>query len=56
MGGWREVYWSAFTQQGFEITSGFGGGTVREMFVEMKRNVDWFLDDFGGDKERWSER
>jgi hypothetical protein len=44
MGGWSEVYWSAFSATGFEITSGFGGGTVRECFKAMKDRVDEFLD------------
>lgn len=53
MGGWSEVYLSAFSADGYEITSGFGGGTVREMFSAMKQNVDSFLDDRHGNKAEW---
>lgn len=51
MGGWSEVYWHAFSAEGYEITSGFGGGTVREMFRTMKDQVDFFLDECRGDSE-----
>lgn len=54
MGGWSEVYWSAFSGSGYEITSGFGGGTVREMFSAMKESVDEFLDKFKGDPDKHS--
>lgn len=53
MGGWSEVYWSAFSQSGYEITSGFGGGTVREMFQSMKQAADEFIDEFSGDSDRY---
>lgn len=55
MGGWSEVYWSAFSADWYEITSGFGGGTVREMFAAMKQNVDSFLDDCHGNPDEWRE-
>lgn len=52
LGGWSEVYWSAFRKSdGYEIASGFGGGTVRECFADMKRAVNEFLDDFKGDED-----
>lgn len=54
LGGWSEVYWSAFSPDGYEITSGFGGGTVREMFDSMKAQVDEFVDDFCSNSERHS--
>jgi hypothetical protein len=56
LGGWSEVYWSAITQkEGYEINSGFGGGTVREMFSCMKQEVDDFIEQFGGDTEKHSD-
>lgn len=55
LGGWSEVYWSAFGPDGFEIRSGFGGGTVREMVGAMKENVDFFLDECGGNEDAWRE-
>jgi len=55
LGGWSEVYWSAFASDGYEITSGFGGGTVREMFSAMKESVNEFLDQFHGSAEKHSE-
>ena len=54
LGGWSKVYWSAFTKDGYEIDSGFGGGTVREMYGVMKMRVDEFLDEYGGDDEKHS--
>lgn len=54
LGGWSEVYWSAFSD-GYEITSGFGGGTVREMYQVMKMRVDEFLDEFNGDPEEYAK-
>lgn len=56
LGGWSEVYWSAFTDDGYEINAGFGGGTVWEMYAEMKEFVDLFLDEYKGDQEKWSKR
>ena len=53
LGGWSEVYWSAFSKDGYEITSGFGGGTVPEMFADMKAIVNEFLDDYKGDRDDW---
>lgn len=52
LGGWSEVYWSAFDWNGYEITSGFGGGTVPEMKREMKEAVDHYINenDLQGDK------
>lgn len=55
LGGWSEVYWSAFSADGYEINSGFGGGNVREMFSAMKSAVNEFLDEFGGDWKRHSD-
>lgn len=61
LGGWSEVYWSAYrVSDGFEVVCDFGGGTVREMFAVLKTRVDEFLDKFGGDDEkfeadRWEE-
>lgn len=55
LGGWSEVYWSAFSKDGYEINSGFGGGTVREMFQSMKEAVDEFLDVYGGNVEAHSK-
>lgn len=43
LGGWSEVYWSAFDWTGYEITSGFGGGTVSEMEQIMKQVVDDYI-------------
>ena len=54
LGGWFEVYWSAFAPDGYEIAAGFGGGTVLEMYDCMKTHVDRFIDDFGSDSERHS--
>ncbi len=56
LGGWSNVYWSAFSSDLYEINSGFGGGSVEEMFDVMKSNVDDFLDNFDGDPEKWDER
>ncbi len=56
LGGWSNVYWSAFSSDLYEINSGFGGGSVVEMFDVMKSNVDDFLDNFDGDPEKWDER
>lgn len=44
LGGWEEVYWSAFDWTGYEITSGFGGGTIEEMTEVLKREVDQHID------------
>lgn len=55
LGGWSEVYWSAFSADGYEINSGFGGGTVREMFAAMKLAVDEFIDEHGADEDRHTE-
>ena len=55
LGGWSEVYWSAFSKTGYEINSGFGGGTVRECFTSMKSVVDEFMDTYGGDWRKHSE-
>lgn len=55
MGGWDEVYWSAFSQDRFEITSGFGGGTVRDMYQAMKDRVDDFLDNYKGNATKYQE-
>lgn len=52
-GGWTEVYWSAFSADGYELNSGFGGGSVREMFRSMKGNVDLFIDQCDSDTEKW---
>lgn len=53
LGGWSEVYWSAFRKSdGYGINSGFGGGSVREMFTQMKRDVDFFKDQCGGRVDR----
>lgn len=52
MGGWDEVYWSAYSSDGYEIAAGFGGGTVREMYAAMKVRVDEFLDVYGGDLDK----
>ncbi len=54
-GGWDEVYWSAFTKDGYELTSGFGGGTVREEYSAMKMRVDEFLDECDGDTDKWEK-
>lgn len=56
LGGWTDVYWSAFSDDLYELTSGFGGGSVDEMVVAMKLEVDRFLDDFQGSPEKWDER
>lgn len=54
MGGWSEVYWSAYrVSDGYEVACSFGGGTVREMFSSLKEVVDTFLDEFGGDSEKY---
>jgi hypothetical protein len=53
LGGWSEVYWSLFSPNSYEITSGFGGGTVREMVREMKETADLFLDKFKGNSQSW---
>lgn len=55
LGGWSEVYWSAYDKEGYEIACGFGGGTVRECFDDMKAKVDEYLDKFGGDWEKHSD-
>ena len=39
-----------------ELDSGFGGGSVEEMFDVMKIRVDEFLDCFDGDTDKWGER
>lgn len=55
LGGWSEVYWSAYRQSdGYGISDGFGGGTVRECFTGLKEAVDDFLDNYGGDSEKHS--
>ncbi len=56
LGGWSNVYWSAFTGDLYELDSGFGGGSIEEMFDVMKMRVDEFLDCFDGDTDRWDER
>ena len=56
LGGWSNTYWSAFTGDLYELCSGFGGGSVEEMFDVMKMRVDEFLDCFDGDTDRWDER
>ena len=56
LGGWSNVYWSAFSSNLYEIKSGFGGGSVEEMFDVMKSTVNDFLDNFNGDPEKWDER
>lgn len=56
LGGWKEVYWSAFSPVGYEITSGFGDGTVREMYQCMKDTVDEFIDSCNSDEFLWEER
>ena len=56
IGGWSNVYWSAFSSDLYELDSGFGGGSVEEMFDVMKMRVDEFLDRFDGDTDRWDER
>lgn len=53
LGGWSEVYWSVFSKDGFEINSGFGGGTVDEMKKQMKETADLFLDKFSGNSQAW---
>ena len=56
LGGWSEVYWTAYRESDwYGIADGFGGGTVREMMTEMKRTVDQFLDEYQGDPEKWEE-
>lgn len=56
LGGWAEVYWSAYRESdGYEISCGFGGGTVRECFADMKAKVDEFLDEFGGEEDKLEE-
>ena len=55
LGGWDQVYWSAYRQSdGYGVADGFGGGTVRECFADMKAEVDRFLDEFGGDEMKHS--
>lgn len=57
MGGWIEIYWSCFTGDGYEITSGFGMyGTVREAIRAMKRLADSFIDTYKQDSQRWERR
>lgn len=56
LGEWSNVYWSAFTSDLYELDSGFGGGSVEEMFDVMKMRVDEFLDCFDGDTDKWGER
>lgn len=56
LGGWAEVYWSAYrVSDGYGVADGFGGGTVRECFAALKTEVDRFMDEFGGDAEKHSE-
>jgi hypothetical protein len=56
LGGWSEVYWSAYRQSdSYGIADGFGGGTVRECFADLKREVDRFMDEFGGDSDKHYE-
>lgn len=53
LGGWSEVYWSVLSPDGFEIRSGFGGGSVKEMKEEMEETADLFLDKFKGNSQSW---
>ena len=55
LGGWSDVYWHAYSADGYCIDEGFGGGTVKEMYDCMKGKVDEFLDDFNGDSEKHSD-
>ncbi len=56
LGGWTEVYWSAYRERdGYELACGFGGGTVREMYKEMKELVDSFIDEYDESTEDWEE-
>lgn len=56
LGGASEVYWSAFTKSGYELTSGFGEGTVREMYSCMKDTVDEYIDSNQSDILLWEDR
>jgi hypothetical protein len=56
LGGWNEVYWSAYNvDDGYEIACGFGGGTVRECFADMKLIVDEFHDVYNGNSDEYDK-
>jgi hypothetical protein len=56
LGGWDQVYWSAYRKSdGYGIADGFGGGTVRECYAGLKIHVDEFLDEYGGDADKHGE-
>ena len=58
MGGWRQVYWSAFRRRdGYELTSGYGEyGTPREAVAGLCEVVDDMIDNYGGRVDRWEKR
>jgi hypothetical protein len=56
LGGWSEVYWSAYRiSDGYELACGFGDGTVREMFSCMKTIVDRFIDEYEENVEEYEK-
>ena len=55
LGGYSEVYWSAWTDTNYEIASGFGGGTVKEMRQAMKRTITEFVDVFHRNEDEWEK-
>lgn len=56
LGGWSQVYYSAYTQDGYEICCDFTEASVREGMSYAKFSVDEFMDEYDGDWEKHSER
>ena len=56
LGGWSQVYWSAYDNEtGYCIQEGFGGGDVREMYSYMKQVVDLYVDTFKRDNDKFEK-
>jgi hypothetical protein len=56
LGGWGEVYWSAYRiSDGYELACGFGDGTVREMYTVMKILVNRFIDEYKENIEEYEK-
>ena len=56
LGGWTDVYWSAYAiLDGYELSCGFGGGSVMDCYNSLEKMVDTLLDDYNGDIEEFDK-